>query len=260
MQQIETSILRNFSLGALTGVFLGIAFFVVVEEDLSDEYKKYLTYGISALVALLGSGIALAGVLTSIDNQNKIFQETRKKSLLASKALLPLALSRLHEIAENGTTIALEEDAFLNNPDNAPIVRERLEIDEATMKILKECIEFSDEVTRKWLTIIFSRYQVARSRIVGSIEDRHRVITDTTRGDHAYDWEVIRAIIGHLFEYARDVENQVAPSEYIDINDIQISLGHPAFAGVRYNSAQNRISERRVALGDGSIKKLMLGH
>lgn len=258
MQKIETSVLRNFSIGAFIGALLGVAFMLCIEAELTDEYTKYWTYGISALVALLGSGVALAGVLTSISNQNRIFEETRRKSLLASKALLPLALSRLHEIAESGTSIALEDDAFLNNPNNARHVRQRLELDEATVTVLKECIELADDVSRKWMTIIFSRYQVARSRIIGGVADRHRIINDISRGDHAYDWEVIRALVGHLFDYARDIDNQVSPAERIDIDTIRISIGHPSFGSARYNSAQERIEALRATLGDGSIENFLL--
>ncbi|PSL19712.1 hypothetical protein [Shimia abyssi] len=259
MNSFENGVLRNFSIGGFLGAVLGVCFIIAIEAELSDEYTKYWTYGISALVALLGSGIAVAGVLTSIANQNRIFDETRKKSLLASKALLPLALSRFHEIAENGTGIALEEEIFLNDPDNSDIVRSRLEIDEATVGVLKECIELSDEVTRKWMTTIFSRYQVARSRTIGQVSDRHRLLIDSVRGDLAYDLEVIRAMVAHLFDYARDIGNRISPSEQIDLETIRISISHPSYASARYVSAQSRIEERRAALGDGSIENFSLG-
>jgi len=244
--------LQNISMGAFLGALIGAAFIVFIDSDISPDYKKYWTYGISALVSLFASGVALAGVLANISSQNGKFLEEREASHKAAKALLPIALSRFHEVCENATNIALRDNAFFEHCENASVAVEAVEIGDETVRVLKECIEYSDEVTQEWLSIAFARYQVARSRLISSISDPHRVVTDLTRGDHAFDWEVIRAIVSHLFSFARGHEK--APSSQIDPETIKISMLHPEVGTPRYNAAQQRIAERRKLLSDGDLK------
>ncbi|KXF91196.1 hypothetical protein [Phaeobacter inhibens] len=238
--------------GSFLGALIGATFIIFINSGISSEYKKYWTYGISALVSLFASGVALTGVLASISNQNRKFFEERVASHKAAKALLPIALSRFHEVSENATSIALRDDTFFENSENVSTIAEAVEIGDETIRVLKECIEYSDEVTQEWLSIAFARYQVARSRLISSVADPHRVVTDLTRGDHAFDWEVIRAIVSHLFSFARGHEG--VPSSQIDPETVTMSMLHPEVGKPRYTAAQQRIIERRKLLSDGSLK------
>ncbi|APG47702.1 hypothetical protein PhaeoP97_02308 [Phaeobacter porticola] len=217
-----------------------------------ENIVRYGTYGLSILVALFASAVALAGVFANIDSQATRFSIERSATQKAAKALLPIALSRFDEVCEKAVDIALSDDTVFADPKNAVEVREALEIGDETVRILKECIEYSDEVTQEWLTIIFARYQVASSRLLGSVADPSRVITNHTRGSHAYDWEVIRAILNHLFSFARGQED--APSDKIDLETIAISSLHPMLGTSRCNAAQERIRHFRARLNDGNLE------
>jgi hypothetical protein len=250
-------LLQNASFWILLGVFIGITYFILIETNLGGDYTKFWAYGLSAMVTLFASGVALAGVFSNIENQNKTNRENRTQALLASKALLPLALSQLHQIAEQGTSFAFEDDSFFRVSENGATVRERLDIDEATIAILKECMELSDDTTRKWMTVLLSRYQISRSRLVGSVESPFDRINNEKRGDHAFEWELIRAIVNHLFAYSRDIDNRTSPKMHINIETISMPITHAQRGSNLYQELQERIRERRSKLLDGSVESIL---
>lgn len=248
--------LNNISIGAFCGACLGVCFMLLIESPLSENYVKYGTYGIGALVALLGSGLALAGVLASIENQNQNIRSEKTASNKAAKAVLPLALSRLSEIANKASEISLSDDDFFDDPANVEIVKRELEIGDATIGTLKECIEFSDPMTQEWISLALAHYQVARSRLVASIAVDGFLVTNETRADHVFDWELTRAIVEHLFEYARGSKDR--PPETLEPANIGISIHSKHNGTARYLAAAERINYRRPPAEQCSVVDLAL--
>ncbi len=188
--------IRNFPMGASFGVFMGAIFIIVIQGEWPDGLQRYGTYGITAIVTLLASGIALT---TAIWNT----ETARRRKLKAAKASLPLALSRLIQIARNGVQISMEDNAFFNDPDNASLIEERLAIPDGVFATLKECIEFGDETSAQWLTNIIAHYQVYKARLVGLAADRNMNPIDHYRAQHAAEWIFWHAMVSHLFGFAR---------------------------------------------------------
>jgi hypothetical protein len=142
--------LRNISIGAFCGACLGVCFMLLIESPLSENYVKYGTFGIGALVALLGSGLALAGVLANIDNQNRLAEEENAKSLLAARAALPAVLATLSAKAESGCLSAanLRSRQRWENEYKAEAIDEA-SIGAAEITVLQECIKYAVPVSAR---------------------------------------------------------------------------------------------------------------
>ncbi|KPP83328.1 MAG: hypothetical protein HLUCCO07_12695 [Rhodobacteraceae bacterium HLUCCO07] len=204
--------IRNFPMGASFGVFMGAIFIIVIQGEWPDDLQRYGTYGITAIVTLLASAIALT---TAIWNT----ETARHRKLKAAKASLPLALSRLIETARNGVQISMEDDAFFNDPENAYFIEKRLAIPNEVFNTLKECIEFGDETSAQWLTNIIAHYQVYKARLVNLTADRNMPPHDVYRAEHAAEWIFWHAMVSHLFDFARGedtVENAMQQERLLE--------------------------------------------
>lgn len=187
---------RNFPAGAFFGVFIGAVFIIVIQGEWPDDVQRYGTYGITVVVSLLASAIALT---TAIWNT----ETARHRKLKAAKASLPLALSRLIETARNGVQISLEDDVFFNDPDNASLIEERLAIPNEVFTTLKECIEFGDETSAQWLTNIIAHYRIYKTSLVNLAANQNMPPHDVYRAEHAAEWIFWHAMVSHLFDFAR---------------------------------------------------------
>ena len=86
-------LIDNPPMTALLGCFLGGGFVWLINAGIDPEITKYGTYGITALSTLLASSFAWAGVMTNIENQNRIEDGRRSAELIVARANLNLALS-----------------------------------------------------------------------------------------------------------------------------------------------------------------------
>ncbi|MEQ8293929.1 MAG: hypothetical protein RIA08_17135 [Roseovarius sp.] len=140
-------LLQNTSLGALFGVVIGGAFVCIIESDLDGDYVKYGTYGITVIVGLVASTLALTAALSNIENQNQVAQEVRNAALSAAKATLPLALTELSHICERGAELSLKRNAgplsSSGDIEPGPLIEELL-LSKESLSAIKETIQFSD--------------------------------------------------------------------------------------------------------------------
>lgn len=209
--------LRNLSAGVFIGVFIGMAYFMIIESDLSDEYTKYWIYGVSALVTLFASGVALAGVLANLETTENHRRDERERKLKASKAMLPAVLSELSSRCERNALIVLAIAGNVSNANDSLSEYSSSDIEpfvEGQMfDVFRDCIEQADEQSALFLTLIAQRYQVAFARCEGKdfprISATESDLSSLSSFRYAFDWVMLRNYISHCFEFARDEYSSV---------------------------------------------------
>ncbi|WP_283425427.1 hypothetical protein [Shimia sagamensis] len=199
---------------------------LLIEAPLSENYVKYGTFGIGALVALLGSGLALAGVLANIDNQNRLAEEENEKSLLAARAALPPVLSSLYQKCSNAFEISDNQLEERRNEKMALRLLSELELSSNELKSLTECIKHADADTARWLSLIISHFQIAQARL-----NRHLLNSDLYADPpednyqsvayRAVDWLEIKALVSHVFDFARTGK---LPATELDTSKISLPI------------------------------------
>lgn len=200
---IKLAGLRNISMGAFLGFLFGLAFFLFIDSDLNAEWTKYGTYGVTAAVSLFASAVALYGILASIEHQSYLSERQKSQSLAASRAMLPLALTQLVDIAGRAISINMKPIEALKDQEAASRIADELEINEEITRILKDCIRDSEGNAHIWLCHIVSHYQVYRSRTNGFLSDLKAGLVTDERAKLASDWSVFLCIVEHLFAYSR---------------------------------------------------------
>lgn len=214
--------LRNVSIGAFCGACLGVCFMLLIESPLSENYVKYGIYGIGALVALLGSGLALAGVLANIDNQNRLAEEENKKSLLAARAALPPVLASLNSKAEAGYKNAVDFETQKSwEIEFKEESVEKSSISASEIAVLQECIKYADSISARWLSLIVAHFQIQASRLEGSLTTSGLIKLEGQVADDAINWRILSAMIAHMFEFSRTGKK---PEEFLPENTVNIAV------------------------------------
>lgn len=193
---------RNFPLGLFLGCVLTLLLVWALDSDLSEGVERTIVNMFGAFVGLLAATLALAGVLTNIENQNSITERNRSQDLAAWRSVLPIALSNLIAISKDGMHAAVRSTshAALTNED----IAERLEADSKILETLRNCIKSSNSESARWLSVLASRYQVYSARSIGLMNDPH-----LPNYDVALDWATYHALVEHCFPFARGSRNEV---------------------------------------------------
>ncbi|MCA0855450.1 hypothetical protein [Phaeobacter italicus] len=229
-------LLQNVSFCILLGAFIGIGYFLLIESNLGGDYSKFWVYGVSALVTLFASGVALVGVFSNIENQHKISRDQKDASLRASKAMLPSVLAELSRRCEhNAFVVLLNSKNAVSSTEKLPKHLEKYIgadikpfLEGQEFQTFRDCIEFADEQSAEILQHIVSRYQVLFSRCHGrdfpSIKaDKKNRVTSIPRSiEKALDWNLLYLAISHCFSYARTTDSR----EKIDREFDQRSLSN----------------------------------
>lgn len=200
--------------------------------------------------------LALSGNLANINNANVLAQHERTAKLKADRAVLPLALTKIVQVAHDGMSFSLKDDSFYKSAKNADLVARQLALDEVVLTTLKQCIEFSDPLTQRWISALIANFQVSNSRLVGAIADPDRVVSEGNKRESAFDWAAIYALTIHLFKFARGSLEQVP--EKLDVNNIRIPLSHPDCHSQDFVAAQKFIIRNRDKRQMGSIDSFEL--
>lgn len=212
--------LRNLPIGVFAGFLAGILFSLFLGAEIGAELTRYGTFVLSALATLLASGAALATVIWNTEQQ-------RYRKLEAARAMLPMALRTLSEIATKGIDYSLKDEAFLKNPANAREVEDALHFPVEIIEVFRACIENAEPDTRLWFAHTISHYQVYRSRLLDMIGLPNLVEVENHGFSCAFDWCVYHALVAHLYDYARTGR---PPSETISRENISapfnLSLDH----------------------------------
>jgi len=219
MKKKQTSWRGSHLDGIALGAFLATIFFLVIfwQLDVVKESTNRTTlYAaiIGAAVALFVGCLALKGVTSQIQQNIDADEERRARALAAAIALLPIALSRLSEIAANNSKRNFDQALLLKNEE----LEELQYISDDIIEVLKESIEHSDTLSQERLAQLFRMYQVLIAR------DQKRPLakiceqtSEWQRGEHealssALNWTVFYAIVGSAYGYARGVQASIPPA------------------------------------------------
>ena len=183
------------------GAFLGFISGVVFCYTLGIEQEilvRYGTYGITAAVSLFASGMALSASLAAIDNQNQINAASRRASLAASNATLPLIFSKLLSIGRSGAELCLGEKLPSGH------LREKLKelhVADSMISELKLAIEYAEESNKHHLSNLIRSYQVllARSEEWVTEADNPLLLNENDAGH----WWIFCKQVESCYAYAR---------------------------------------------------------
>lgn len=182
---------------------------------------------VTGLAAVAAAFVSVRAVHRQIESDRQMEADRIAAQRAASRATLPLVLSRICRYAtDHGTRLyttlgrcrggALPESVELGEFSYPP---------EGSISALKEFIQFSESADRKFVADLLSDIQVQNARIEGMISDRARgrlVIADNLE-DYIFDATEIYGRASALFDYARG-EKDVLPS-ILYAEDIFPALG-----------------------------------
>lgn len=195
---------ENFAFGVLIGVFIGAVFVAVLEWPLSDYWRDYATFAIGVMVALLTSGLGIAGLLYRMEIE-------RERSLLAARAMLPASLSELYSKSLLAAELSLEIEQIEKLSDEDRRAKfDQIKLDNQLVRDVQEVIKFSDDVTAGWLSLILARWQIRLSNLEDDLLDpklenpiADPAIKKTRCARSAMAWIFVWGMVNHLFDYSR---------------------------------------------------------
>lgn len=209
------------------------------------------------LVALIAIPVAFVGAFISFSTVRYQLNNTKNQDLASARVVLPLALTRMMSIADNG--ILLASGQHTSPPTNLEEARDLLTLDEKIIDIIRDNVRAADPVTRSWLSVTIARYQVYFARIDGwwnsappTLDALGNTVFTSEREDALMDWATFYALIEHMYEYARNVEDNVP--ERLDASRIRSAFFHNIFTIDFTTSFEERISIRVNRLSDGRIE------
>jgi hypothetical protein len=224
---IVRKFLLNFPLGVLCGTVLTLTMLWASELTRAEDINRMIPGLFGALVGLIAATLALAGVLSNIENQNLIAAEIRRKDLAAWRATLPLVLSKLVSISRNGMLAALRKGDAARWSQST--LEDKLELTSNQMEVLRNSIKYSGEESAAWLAVLIARYQVylSRSHDLMSSDSKFEKL------DTALDWATLYALAEHCFSFARGetdkIEDRLDSSRIRSAfwtNDIEVEDDH----------------------------------
>ena len=251
---LKPKFLLNFPFGIFIGSIFTFGLAWVLDSNVGEEIQKNWTYGLSALVTLLGATIALVGVFSSIENQNSIAQDNRNRDLAAAKAVLPLALTKMRRVADQGFEYSFQSDEFLKNVENINTVANDVDLPDNVISIFQNCIRGAPATTGRWISVLIAHYQLARSSLDYSANTLDSLISSDNRAESAARWAIVRALADHLWGFARG-ELSEAPNN-LDLQSISMPILSNHFGTQIGSLAIDRIVQYRNSFNSGDIADL----
>jgi hypothetical protein len=205
---------NNIASAALSGCLIGILFFMIVGSGWNENAIRYGTYGLTVLVSLFASSVAIGSALLSLDKQTELVNRKH----VAARAILPLTLANLYKTSEKGFEISLNVIKLREQEINTRTTEiDTLRIPADDIKQIRDCVEASDPKTQEWLALIIAHWQIEISRLEDRLFENDLIIIDGQPETAGVNWLTIRSMIIHLFGYARTGN---APSPILDPDKI----------------------------------------
>ena len=204
---------QNFWLALILGIITGIIFSLVVAVFVTWIYcehvdslflDKFFSQLITSVATLIAAAGAMFGVIRSINNQNKLYQDSQNRKLSTARAFLPLALVEMDEICISALSQLVDEN---ENEEDISIL-----ISETTKETIKLVMEHSHEKIKCDLGDFLSHYQIGISKF-----ERYKIECRDPRLDHLnhkntkdaiIHWVLLRAISSSYLDYARNTSQE----------------------------------------------------
>lgn len=203
---------KHFLNNTAFGLFVGFELAIILAWTFDSEIAVAPQL-LTASAALIGALLAIAGVLASIQNQDRIANDQRERSLAAANATLPLTLAVFSKIAERGAQVAVTRG---NIPPTDIRLEAELELPLELIASIKEAIEYATLEDREHLAKIIRDYQISWARLTSWLRTDPHILEINYR--HAVDWAVLTRKVENCFGYARAERPNIPPV----INDLNL--------------------------------------
>lgn len=204
----------NFFSGAVFGVAISgsiLLCFMWMADGIPDKWFRQATEIVTVFATILAALVALKGVYAGIESAEEARQSERRAKLEAAVSTLPLVLSQLVSVTENRVLVLTAGAAV--KPQNA------WTLDELSLQVFKECIEYSDQEIADLLQEILAAYQICVARF----ETRNNVLpiddpslsayAKRQRYEQCSDWISLKYLADNLFGYSRNRQRPVDRKE-----------------------------------------------
>ncbi|WP_157598764.1 hypothetical protein [Tateyamaria omphalii] len=221
--------LKRFLANAPFGIFLGASIAstvaILLDAEIAEEWKRWGTYGATALVSLISATLAVAGVLFTVDHQTQIKRSEREGKVESARAFLPNALSQICEVARKGfhQTYTYSSTGVIRAAVT-PTSISSLGIPDEAVRVLRDLLEnIQAGPVRDRIAGILREHQILVARTNGVA---HRIGNSVSPEDyrHAVHWAYLYALVGSLFDYARNETNTI--TSRVTANDVENALSH----------------------------------
>lgn len=209
------------------------------------------------LVTLIAIPVAFVGAMVSLSVVRYQVNNARTQDLASARVVLPLALTRMIDVANNGILLASGQHA--SPVTKLDEVRTLLTLDEKIIDIVRDNVRAADPITRNWLSVTIARYQVYFARIDDwwnssppTVNHAGETVFSHQREDALLDWATFFALVEHLYEYARDVIDNVP--EHLDASRISSAFFMNLSSIDFDNTFEQRIEVRVSRLADGRLE------
>jgi hypothetical protein len=247
---------HSFTGGLLMGATIALILAFIVAGMLDYFGPEYLDI-ISRFVAIPA---AMLGALAAWNISRLQIRHHTQRDLAAWKAVLPLALSDLSRVAQNGILIAAKRHS--SPPSNQAELDSLLSLQSTTLEVFQNCIKSSDPVAEKWLSILIAHYQVYKSRSDAMLGTRYVVLSGQNvrlhpeQQDSILSWAVLHALTAHHFNFSRNPSASI--STFLDTSKI-VSAIHLTSVGMAQNVDLQPALETKIArYGNGHVDKFLL--
>ncbi len=238
-------LLRNTAFGLFMGSAFTLLFMWVLDGIADDDWKKFASSIFSVLAAFAGSTLALLGVFSNIENQKVLSADARARKLVAAKAFLPAALSKLCELSAKGVRYSYKFES-LKSDLGIDSFREKslndLGLSDDTIGILKEVIECSDDkLVQDRIGGLLREHQMLYAQW-GTGFDRTRVLPINhleSIQERPVSWAYIYAISCSMFDFARNETDTV--DENVNERDIRSALNFCSDGEIDINTVKAAI-------------------
>lgn len=214
----------------------------------------------SGITTLLAAGVSLAAVSSAFWATRHQINNTRMQDLAASKAVLPLALTKLVEVSRNGIMLAANQHP--SPPKNLTEIINMLSLDDKVIDILKDNIRVADAGSRDWMSATIARYQIYFARVDNwwaptdsEVATYGEFSLSVEREDALLDWATLHALAAHHFSYARGSVNCVPVR--LPANEIRTALFINLYCTSFDERLEKSIERRTARVGDGRVDNFL---
>lgn len=209
----------RFTSGVLIGWIAAMCLAALIDSKVSDRIAQNAFQFAGILAAVSAALLALMGVSRQISHKNEEEERARIAKLRACKAVLPLALSDICKVSQNGIYHCwngynlLTASSFNEYRTNSFI---DLKVSDEVLAILRDFVRYSRDTDGEKISLILQEYQVFLSRWRGRFEtpDYFKKEPLERRCEHTTSWAYLYALSSSVFAYARGETEEIQAPDY----------------------------------------------
>lgn len=187
------------------GAIATLALVWLLDSSVAPEIEDRIIAFVSILAPLVAAIFAYYGILVQLRHQSNLDARRTQAELEAERAALPLALTRVCEIAERG----IQEMVGLGELHGCPPANPNMHLEQTHLVSIKDTIKLTDGPVRDRLQAILRQYQPTLAGHPDMLKGEVIKGPNKQSGDGynriamAYRWGVIYSLSESLFAFSR---------------------------------------------------------